>query len=58
MRAVDDVSFTVDKPDLAKALQSIDALKADVGFEEIETDEKIGKLSLVGVGMVRRRAQA
>jgi aspartate kinase len=50
-RPLTDVSFTVDKPDLAKALQSIDALKPEVGFQEIATDEQIGKLSLVGVGM-------
>jgi len=50
-RPLTDVSFTVDKPDLAKALQSIEALKADVGFQEAAVDEQIGKLSLVGVGM-------
>jgi aspartate kinase len=26
-------------------------LKADVGFQEVALDERIGKLSLVGVGM-------
>src|SRR5439155_19140167 len=46
-----DLSFTLDKPDLPKALSAIEGLKADVGFQEIATDEKIGKLSLVGVGM-------
>jgi aspartate kinase len=46
-----DLSFTLDKPDLRKALHAIDGLKSDVGFQEVATDEKIGKLSLVGVGM-------
>ena len=46
-----DLSFTVDKPDVAKARAAIDALKADVGFQEVAIDERIGKLSLVGVGM-------
>jgi aspartate kinase len=46
-----DLSFTLDKPDLAKALQRIDALRSEVGFQEVATDERIGKLSLVGVGM-------
>ena len=46
-----DLSFTVDKPDLAKAQSVIEALKADVGFREVSSDENIGKLSIVGVGM-------
>jgi len=46
-----DVSFTVDKPDLAKARQVIESLKGDIGFRETQTDEHIGKLSIVGVGM-------
>ena len=46
-----DLSFTVDKPDLQKACATIDRIKAEVGFQEIATDENIGKLSLVGVGM-------
>lgn len=46
-----DLSFTVDKPDLLKASQVIAGLKAEVGFGEVIADEKIGKLSIVGVGM-------
>jgi aspartate kinase len=46
-----DLSFTVDKPDLLKARKVIDALQAEVGFREATTDEQIGKLSIVGVGM-------
>lgn len=46
-----DVSFTVDKPDLAKAKKIIDGLKEKIGFREVIADEKIGKLSIVGVGM-------
>lgn len=46
-----DVSFTVDKPDLQKARTVIDALKNDIGFREVLSDENIGKLSIVGVGM-------
>jgi len=46
-----DLSFTVDKPDLLKARKVIDDLKAEIGFQEVLTDEKIGKLSIVGVGM-------
>jgi aspartate kinase len=46
-----DVSFTVDKSDLAKTRQLIEGLKGDVGFQDFTTDENIAKLSLVGVGM-------
>jgi aspartate kinase len=46
-----DISFTMDKPDLLKASRVIENLKAEVGFRESVSDEKIGKLSIVGVGM-------
>jgi aspartate kinase len=46
-----DLSFTVDKPDLLKATKVIDGLKSVVGFRQALADEKIGKLSIVGVGM-------
>jgi len=46
-----DISFTSDKPDLLKAQKVIDGLKCEVGFREVITAEKIGKLSIVGVGM-------
>ena len=46
-----DLSFTVDKPELLKARQVIDGLKGELGFAEVIADEKIGKLSIVGVGM-------
>ncbi len=45
------LSFTVDKPDLLKASNVINGLKAEIGFKEAATDENIGKLSIVGVGM-------
>ena len=46
-----DLSFTVDKPDLAKTRKVIAGLKPEVGFREAIADENIGKLSIVGVGM-------
>ena len=46
-----DLSFTVDKPDLLKAKKVIDELKEEVGYRQVLADEKIGKLSIVGVGM-------
>lgn len=46
-----DISFTVDKPDLLKATKVIKSLNAEVALREVIADEKIGKLSIVGVGM-------
>ncbi|MGH7976851.1 MAG: ACT domain-containing protein, partial [Limisphaerales bacterium] len=46
-----DLSFTTDKPDLLKAQKVIDGLKNEIGFKQVIVAEKIGKLSIVGVGM-------
>ena len=46
-----DISYTLDKPDLAKARKVMDGLKAEVGYAELAVSESIGKLSIVGVGM-------
>jgi aspartate kinase len=46
-----DLSFTMDKPDLLKAQKVIEGLKKELGFRDVLTTEKIGKLSIVGVGM-------
>jgi aspartate kinase len=46
-----DISFTLDKPELLKAQKILDGIKTETGVSEIIADEKIGKLSIVGVGM-------
>jgi aspartate kinase len=46
-----DISFTMDKPDLLKAQKVIEGLKKEIGLRDVITAEKIGKLSIVGVGM-------
>jgi aspartate kinase len=46
-----DISFTVEKADLLKAQKVIDGLKKEIGLRDVITAEKIGKLSIVGVGM-------
>ena len=46
-----DLSFTVDKPDLPKAQKVIEGLKKEIDFGEVIATDKIGKLSIVGVGM-------
>jgi aspartate kinase len=46
-----EMSFTVPKTDLASAGEALERLKAELGFEAIETDAGMGKVSLVGAGM-------
>jgi aspartate kinase len=46
-----DISFTVETADLLKAQKVIDGLKKEIGLRDVITAEKIGKLSIVGVGM-------
>ena len=46
-----DLSFTVEKADLLKAQKVIDGLKKEIGFANVISTDKIGKLSIVGVGM-------
>jgi aspartate kinase len=46
-----DLSFTMDKPDLLKARKVIEGLQSELGCSQIESDENIAKLSIVGVGM-------
>src|SRR5580765_5523101 len=46
-----DISFTMDKADLLKTRKLLDQIQAAIGYREVIADEKIGKLSIVGVGM-------
>jgi aspartate kinase len=46
-----DVAFTVSKPDFAKTLQIVKESMKEVGAKEIDTNEDIAKVSIVGVGM-------
>ena len=46
-----DFSFTVHRNDVKKAVGVLHALRPAIGFTDIETDNKIVKVSLVGVGM-------
>src|SRR5471032_1970280 len=46
-----DISFTVEKADLLKAQKVIGGLKKEIGLRDVITAKKIGKLSIVGVGM-------
>jgi len=46
-----DISFTVPKDDLSRALRLLESVKADVGASAVTADEQIAKISLVGAGM-------
>jgi len=46
-----DLSFTLDKPDMAKAQNVLEGMRGEIGFADVLADENIGKLSIVGVGM-------
>jgi aspartate kinase len=46
-----DISFTLPIVEGAEALAALRAAQPDIGFENIEYNEKIGKLSLIGAGM-------
>ena len=46
-----DVTFTVPRADVDKAESSLRKVQSEIGFEDIETDENIAKISLVGAGM-------
>ncbi len=46
-----DVTFTVAKVDLAKAKDLIARALQDVGAERVDSDDRIAKVSIVGVGM-------
>ncbi|MGN6415085.1 aspartate kinase [Flexivirga sp.] len=46
-----DVSFTLPKSDGQRAVQALQEAKDELGFESLQYDDQIGKLSLVGSGM-------
>ena len=48
---VSDISFTLPKGDRAKVVSALEAAKGELGYRELEVDDEIGKLSVVGAGM-------
>jgi len=49
--AVSDITFTLPKGDLNKVKDALTAARGTLGYRELETDDQIGKLSVVGAGM-------
>ena len=46
-----NMTFTVRESDLARALELLESRQAEIGCEEITSDDHVVKLSVVGVGM-------
>jgi len=50
--ATKDITFTIHKKDLAEAEGILNENKVALKFDHIETDEHIGKVSIVGIGLM------
>jgi aspartate kinase len=46
-----EVSFTISSDDLPEAMRALEPVRAELELTEIEADEHIGKVSVVGAGM-------
>jgi len=46
-----DITFTVQRKDTAKAAKILQTTAKEINAEEVQVDDKVAKLSLVGVGM-------
>jgi aspartate kinase len=47
-----DVTFTVAAPDLPRALEAIEPAVAEIGAQGVVTDDSLGKVSIVGTGVL------
>lgn len=50
--AVTNISFTVAGDDLKKALDTLENNKAELGFDKVDFEQNLTKVSIVGSGMV------
>ena len=46
-----DISFTLPKADGQTAINILQKIQGEIGFQSIQYDDQIGKLSLIGAGM-------
>ncbi len=49
-----DMAFTVSKPDMKKAVEVTSAVAKELGAEGVVSDDKVAKVSIVGVGMISK----
>ncbi len=46
-----NMEFTVGKRDATRAVDIVNAAKAEIGFSEVSVDDNVAKVSVIGVGM-------
>lgn len=46
-----DISFTLPRSDGAKAVEALNKAKDTIGFERLQYDDSVGKVSVIGAGM-------
>ncbi len=46
-----DMTFTVGKADLPRARETLEAARGAIGFETVQADQDVAKISVVGIGM-------
>lgn len=46
-----DLTFTVHKNDMKKAVSVLESVAVEIGAREVRSDDKVAKVSIVGVGM-------
>lgn len=46
-----DITFTVPRTELARAVAAIESNKASINYSELTTDANVAKISVIGVGM-------
>jgi len=51
IKNITDLTFTVTKGDLAKAMEVIKPIAASIGAKECISDSKLGEVSIIGTGM-------
>jgi aspartate kinase len=49
--AVADITFTLPRKDLRKAIELLEKLKTQIGFQDIAHSADVAKVSVVGIGM-------
>ncbi|HSI27108.1 MAG TPA: aspartate kinase [Aeromicrobium sp.] len=46
-----DISFTLPRADGAKAMAALETAQGDIGFERLQFNDTVGKVSIIGAGM-------
>ena len=49
-----DIAFTIDSADLDKTIKTLEAIKKDLNCGDIQINDNIAKVSIVGAGMIDR----